>query len=132
MECGVDITKIERFVKHIEDKNFLNKYYSKEEQEYISKKQNKAETLAGIFCAKEALLKALGMGIGAGLDLKDISVLHNTDNKPKIDITAKVFYYLEQKNCNNISISISHDGEYAIAFCVINWHKLIFVLQLCI
>lgn len=120
MECGVDIAKVERFKKHIEDESFLNKYYSKEEQEYISKKQNKAETLAGIFCAKEALLKALGIGIGGGLDLKDISILHNNFGKPVVDVTAKVFYYLQQKNCNDISISISHDGEYSIAFCVIS------------
>lgn len=120
MECGVDIVKIERFKKHIENKSFLNKYYSKEEQEYVSKKQNKTETLAGIFCAKESLLKALGIGIGAGLDLKDISVLHNKENKPVIDMTAKVFFYLQQKNCSEISVSISHDDEYAVAFCVIS------------
>ena len=119
MKCGVDIVKIERFEKHIDDNSFLNKYYSKQEQEYISNKQNKAETLAGIFCAKEAFLKALGIGIGAGLDLKDISIVHK-NNRPEIDMTAKVFYYLEQKNCNQISVSISHDGEYAIAFCVIS------------
>ena len=120
MESGVDIVKIDRFEKHIDDLKFLNKNFSSAEQEYISKKQNKKETLAGLFCAKEALLKALGLGIGAGLDLRDISILHNEQGRPVVDITAKVFYYLNAKNCNQISISISHDGEYAVAFCVIS------------
>ena len=119
MESGVDIVKIDRFEKHIDDLKFLSKYFSPAEQEYISKKQNKKETLAGLFCAKEAVLKALGIGIGSGLDLRDISILHNDQGRPVVDVSAKLFYYLNAKNCNEVSISISHDGEYAVAFCVI-------------
>lgn len=120
MQCGVDIVKIDRFEKSAKDENFLKKYFSNEEQKYIEQKQNPKQTIAGIFCAKEAVLKAFGIGIGAGLNLSEISILHDSLGMPYVDVTAKIFYYLNQKNCNEISVSISHDGDYAVAFCVIN------------
>lgn len=120
MENGVDIAKIDRFEKEIDNPAFLNKYFTKNEIEYISKKSKKAQTLAGLFCAKEAILKAFGMGIGREISLRDISILHDDFGKPYVEINSKLNYYLMKKNSQQICVSISHDGEYAIAFCVIN------------
>ncbi len=120
MECGVDIAKIFRFEKDVENELFLNKFFTNNEIEYIKKKLKKVETLAGMFCAKEAILKAFGIGIGNQIELKDISICHDGFGKPYVEITPKINYYLMQKNAQHISISISHDGEYAIAFCVID------------
>ncbi len=120
MQTGVDIIKISRFEKLMQDDKFLNKYYSKIETEYINKKSNKIETIAGLYAAKEAVLKALGIGIGRGLDLKEIAINHDDNGAPFVEVDAKMQYYLNAKGCSNISVSISHDGEYAISFCVIN------------
>ena len=121
MQTGVDIVKIDRFKKIMQDDKFLNKYFSKIETEYINKKSNKNQTVAGLYAAKEAVLKALGIGIGMGLDLKEIVINHDDNGAPFVEIDAKMQYYLNTKGCSNISISISHDREYAISFCVINW-----------
>ena len=120
MECGVDIAKISRFEKDAESQLFLNKFFTKSEIEYIQKKIKKTETLAGMFCAKEAVLKAFGVGLSGGIALKDISILHGDLGNPYIEITPKINYYLMQKNAQSISVSVSHDGDYAIGFCVIN------------
>lgn len=118
MQTGVDIAKVDRFNDLLNNDSFKNKYFSKQEIEYINKK-NKAETMAGIFCAKEAFLKALGIGIGAGLDLKNIIVLHNSEGMPYFEIGAELNYYLNKKGYGSASVSISHDGDYAVAFCLI-------------
>lgn len=118
MEVGVDIVKVDRFEKLLENDSFKNKYFNKQEIEYISNKNN-AQTMAGIYASKEALLKALGMGIGAGLNLKDIIVLHNANGKPYFDINATLNYYLNKNGASSVSLSISHDGEYVVAFCTI-------------
>ena len=60
-----------------------------------------------------------GIGIGAGLKLAEISICHDAFGKPFVEITPQIQYYLGLKNCSQISVSISHDGEYAIAVCVI-------------
>ena len=119
MQCGVDISKVDRFEKFFEDEKFLKKYFTLNEIEYAFSKQNKAQTLAGIYSAKEAFLKAIGIGIGAGLDLIDINITHSKSKKPQIEITPKVQYYLSSVGAGDVDISISHDGEYAVAFCVV-------------
>ena len=120
MECGVDIAKIERFVTDVENQKFLNKFFNQVEIEYINSKSNKAQTLAGLFCAKEAFLKALGIGIGRELALKEICIIHDNLGSPQIELTPKTNYFLSKNNAQNVSISISHDGDYAVAFCVIS------------
>ena len=119
METGVDIVKISRLEKYQNDKKFLKKYFSGVEIDYISKKSNSLETMAGIYAAKEAVLKAFGIGIGAGVQLKELSINHTQTNKPFVEVDAKIQYYLNSLGCSEISISIAHDCDYAIAFCVI-------------
>ena len=119
MEVGVDIVEIARIEKMQKQAEFLKKYFSLQEIEYINKKGCKAQTIAGLYACKEAVLKALGVGIGAGIRLNEISILHEANGRPYIEITPQLNYYLNLKNCNNIAVSISHDGGYAVAFCTI-------------
>ena len=118
MECGIDIVKIDRMESLSKTQSFLDKYFTKEEREYIASKNSAAQTVAGLYACKEAVLKAFGLGIGGGIDLKDINILHR-NGKPKVEITAKINYYLVGQSCTEIAVSISHDGEYATAICVI-------------
>ena len=118
MECGIDVVKISRFEKNLENDLFLEKYFSKQEIEYINSKNSKTETIAGLFACKEAFLKALGIGIGGGIDLKEIDIYHE-NGKPKIQVTPKIDYYLTNLSCSQVSVSISHDGDIATAICVI-------------
>ena len=126
---GVDIVKIERIISLVQkDKN--NKVFSKQELEYASEKVGKKsaiqtqhkmyESLAGMFAAKEAFLKAMGEGIGGELALGDIEIVHNNIGKPSIERTEKIEQILKGNDFGNIDLSISHDGEYAIAVVQIN------------
>ena len=116
---GCDITKIERFEKFVCDEKFLNKYFSFNEQEYISKKQNKVQTLAGLYACKEAVLKAFQIGIGNGVALNDVEISHNEFGAPVIVLSKKLKELLEKHKKQTINISISHDGEYAFAVCMV-------------
>ena len=118
MECGIDVVKITRMEKLSQNPLFFEKYFTDEEVEYIQSKSNKIETFAGLFACKEALLKALGLGIGNGIDLKDINIKHN-NSKPQVEVSAKIDYYLSKVGCSQISVSISHDGDIAIAMCIL-------------
>lgn len=63
--------------------------------------------LAGIFAAKEAAVKALGMRAG---DWQAIEVLKNADGRPELHVLRE-----DAVLCD---VSISHDGEYAFAVAV--------------
>ena len=107
---GIDLVKIDRFKNLITNKTFLINNFNNNEIEYINK-HNSLSTIAGLYASKEAMLKALKKGIN-NYSLKDIEIIHDSNNCPSIILHNE----LERDfNINNISLSISHDGDYAIA-----------------
>ena len=99
--------------------SFLAKYFAEPEREYISKKNNAAQTIAGLYAAKEAVLKAFGAGIGGGINLNQVEIFHNINGEPYLNKNSTIVDALKKLGYANASISISHDGEYAVAFCII-------------
>jgi len=97
---GVDIVKISR-IKNIDA--LKRKILSKEELSLFLSSLRKKEFIAGRFAAKEAFLKANHKGLG-DIPLNEIEVLYNKDNSPFIRYKKKKY-----------DVSISHDGDYAIA-----------------
>ncbi len=114
---GCDIAQISRFNSLVDSDSFLKKYFTKSELEYIGSKKNKAQTLAGLYACKEAILKALKMGIGGQIRLTNLEILHEKNGAPMLNFTPELNYYLSSINCTQIDISISHDGDYAYAVC---------------
>ena len=120
MLVGIDVVKVERFDKHIAEDSFLNKYFSDYESNYIFTRPNPRETLAGLYAAKEAFLKALGLGIGGGIDLKHIEINHEKSGRPFVKIVDKnALVKFEEFNVKNIDLSISHTDNLSTAICIL-------------
>lgn len=99
---GTDIIEIARVRKAVSKEHFVNRVFTEKEIEYARSKGDFAQTFAGIFCAKESIIKAWG----CGFPFQEIEILHDENGKP---------YCKDQK----IFISISHCKEYATAMAVI-------------
>ncbi|MCR5207574.1 MAG: holo-ACP synthase [Eubacterium sp.] len=102
MRIGTDIIRIHRVERACENEHFRERVYTPAELEYCKS----AQSFAGIYAAKEAYLKALGVGIERRLNTIEID--HDELGKPFI------------KGVENCDLSISHDGDTAIA-TVIMW-----------
>ena len=81
------------------------------------------------FAAKEAFSKALGTGISKGINFNQIIVLNEKNGNPFIKLinnTKKnVEKKLKKKNYK-ISLSLTDEAEYAVAFVTISiWKKKI-------
>ncbi len=116
---GVDLVNIERFEKFYKKfgKKALLRYLNPDE---IELSKQRVETLSGFYAAKEAVSKALGCGIGKELGFHDI-VLHKTkDNAPYFTLPKKI---IKRYNINNLSLSITHEKEYAVAVAFIEADK---------
>ena len=115
MGTGIDILKISRVKKLVENEKFLSKIFSQKEIEYFKTRNFNISTVAGNFCAKEAFSKAIGTGI-LGFSHKDIEILHKESGAPYI----KLYNSAQEIFGNgNIHLSLSHSREYATAVVVI-------------
>lgn len=120
MLVGIDLLDVVRMEKLVQNEHFLDKYFTEYEINYVQKTNRQTQSLAGIFAAKEAFLKALGIGIGGGIDLNDIEVTHDSNGKPHLDVVSKKSkIMLKTMSVEEIAISISHANEVATAICII-------------
>jgi holo-[acyl-carrier protein] synthase len=107
---GIDLIKIDRMkrlIEHFGDRG-LHKFLSDDEITLIKTPRN----AAGFWAAKEACAKALGCGIGAECGFHDIILSKTPKGAPHITLSSKVRDYF---GITDISVSITHDGDYAIA-----------------
>lgn len=115
---GCDICAISRMEKIMNDTRFLERYFTEYERQYIGARKNAAPTAAGIFAAKEALVKALGTGFGP-LGPQDVSVRHDGQGAPFYEMNEKTLTALHGAGACRAMLSVSHDGDSAMAVAVI-------------
>ena len=129
VRCVMDIAQISRFVKILEDSNtaFINKCFTEGEISYCDSSRDlnkKAERYAARFAAKEAVGKALGSGLmSEGVGMHDIEVVKDAKGAPKFILTGGALAHAEELGMTSVSISLSHDGGIAGAYCVMLTEK---------
>ena len=107
---GIDIIKISRMQKMIErfEKKALQKFLHVEEIRLVKN----AKTAAGFWAAKEAFSKAIGTGIGAQCNFHDMKIYKTPQGAPQLALSQKI---IENFAIEEVALSITHDGEYAIS-----------------
>ena len=129
VRCGIDIVDISRFEKIVKDDNtsFIKKCFTEDEISYCESSANpakKAERYAARFAAKEAVGKALGTGLmSEGVGIHDIEVYKDERGTPKIRLSGGALNHAEELGMSSISISLTHDGGIAGAYCVMMSEK---------
>jgi holo-[acyl-carrier protein] synthase len=111
---GIDLIKtsrMNRLVERFGDKA-LQKFLSKEEMLLVKN----YKTASGFWAVKEAVSKALGVGIGSQCSFYDIKISKTLNGAPKINFSKEL---IDNFKITDSSVSITHDGEYAIAVVAI-------------
>lgn len=116
LATGVDLIEIARIEEVISrhGKHYLERIYTPAELEYCGKR---AESLAGRFAAKEAVVKALGCGIG-DVTWKEIEILGDEQNAPILTLTGTAKQKATELGLLHWSVSISHSQSHSVAFAV--------------
>lgn len=114
---GVDIASIERMKLAINrsGEKFLNLVYSKKEQDYCEQAEKKYERYSACWAAKEAAVKALGTGFRYSISFKDIELISGDGSRPTLHLSGKFLEIMKEKKVNHSQVSISHEGESAVA-----------------
>lgn len=111
---GVDIIEVGRVKKAISrwGSRFLHRIYTHGELELY---HNQPSSLAARFAGKEAVIKALGTAKDRGFRWKDIEILSEPSGKPLVRLHGKAKRQSRKLGLSDISISLSHSRDYAIA-----------------
>ena len=112
---GIDLVKITRI------KNLIEKFGEKSLKRFLSQSEiaickNNIQRIAGFWATKEAISKALKVGIGRDFSFHDVEIIKAENGRPIPKFSKKI---IDKFDIKDASISITHDGDYAIAVAVV-------------
>ena len=117
---GTDIIKVNRIEKMVaKGRKNLETIFTEREMDYCESKTRRSEHYAARFAAKEAVLKALGIGWRDGFAFPEIEILNDNLGKPTVILHGKVKNFFQKQKLKQITISLSHAKENAIAVAIL-------------
>lgn len=121
LAVGVDILQIARVAEAIEryGQRFLTRVFTPAEIAYAA---GRVSALAARFAAKEAVGKALGVGMRTlaqqGIGWLEAEVINDAHGKPRVHLHGSAAARAAQLGLTHWEISLAHEREYAVAFVV--------------
>ena len=115
--AGVDIAEVPRLERAIAryGARFLERVFTPLEIEYCDRHKNRFERYAARFAAKEAGMKALGVGWRGGIRWRDLEVVNLRDGKPTLRLHGEAARIAEKHKVRNVSLSLTHTQRQALA-----------------
>lgn len=122
---GIDVEEIFDWKGRLSNEYFLKDNYSEQELAYCQKSLNPTASLAGLWCAKEAVLKSMSsfkpeeeIVREFGQNLNEVEVLHSVVGCPIVKLKGKLEQRRQDRGIREIKISISHSDQFASAIAL--------------
>jgi holo-[acyl-carrier protein] synthase len=118
---GIDLVKIKRIAEAQRrwGERFHNKAFTSGEIQYCLRKRDPAPNFAARFAAKEALVKALGIGLRRGVHLRDVEVQRGPLGKPVLKLHGRALEICTQEGITRVFLSLTHDQDFSAAVVVL-------------
>ncbi len=116
---GADVVDVGRLERSVRRAGFVSEVFSEDERRYCEAQARPSQHYAARFAAKEAFLKALGLGVLTGVELRDIEVVRDADGRPGLQLGPSAMSALRRAGGGHPLLSLSHDGPCALAFVVV-------------
>jgi holo-[acyl-carrier protein] synthase len=118
---GIDLVQISRMRRAITRwaDRFLERILSSNERAYCQARRDAAPHIAARFAAKEAGLKALGLG-WRGVRWTDLEVVNAPSGQPSLRLFGRPAQRMAELGGQALLVSLTHDGDYAAAHVVIS------------
>lgn len=121
LSVGVDVVELERVQRAVDrfGDRFLARVYTAEELFYA---RRRVPELAARFAAKEAVSKALGVGMrqlsAQGIGWHEVEVLSDPRGKPVLRLSGRARELADELGLSEWAVSLSHERDRALAFVV--------------
>lgn len=112
---GIDSVDIERFRKVSQRRpSFLDRVFSLRELATMTKRKDPIPGLAARFCAKEATMKAFGVGLGA-FDMAEVEVVTLASGAPYLELSGRAAELATDLGVRQMNVSLTHTKALASA-----------------
>lgn len=125
---GVDLCSISAIVRLLEDEKLQGSFaahtFTPREIAAAANRPDPAAYYASRFAAKEAVFKAVApLTKEKGFDLRLVEVLNAPDGSPYVSMTDALTPILQSAGIGRLHISLTDEGDYALAFVVAEKRK---------
>jgi holo-[acyl-carrier protein] synthase len=112
----VDVGRVERLLAA--GPGLATTLFTARELAYSGGRRRRTEHLAARFAAKEAVLKAIGTGLGPRMSWTDIEIVNDVFGCPHVTLAGEVAAAARRNGLGQIAVSMSHSGGVAVAQAV--------------
>ncbi len=118
---GLDLCEVRRIERELSaGERFLARYYTEAERAYLAERGAvRAQSAAAMFAAKEAFLKALGVGLSGGAALSEIEIAHDALGAPYYRPTGGALRLMRERGAARALLSLTHEAGVAAAVCIL-------------
>ncbi len=115
---GVDVVDLERFRMVITRRpRLVERVFTEAEQAYARRFKDPTARLAARFAAREAVMKTMGVGIGA-CALREIEVVRGERGAPGVSVHGRAAELATERGVEGWHLSLTHSDIVAVAFAV--------------
>jgi holo-[acyl-carrier protein] synthase len=115
---GIDVVDIERFRRSLErTPSMRERLFTPIELDYVAPQADPVPSLAARFAAREAVMKSLGLGLGA-FGFHDVWVERAASGAPSLAVTARAAELARAAGVTRWHLSLTHSDLVAVAYVV--------------
>jgi len=117
---GIDTVEVERFRRLLDRRpEVAERIFTDQERSFLSARLDPVPGLAARFAAKEAAMKALGVGLG-GLRFAEVEVVGDTRGAPHLEVSGLAASRADELGVRSWFVSLTHTDSLAAAVVVAN------------
>jgi len=115
---GVDAVDVVRFREVLARRpGIVGRLFTDTERAYAARSADPGPRLAARFAAKEAVLKALGVGVGAA-GFRDVEVVRGQGGEPGLVLSGRAAALSARRGVHRWHVSLTHTDTVAVASVV--------------
>ncbi len=112
---GTDLVEVARFRLAMERRAALpERLFSDAEREYAFRQHDPSKSLAARFGAKEAVMKAMGVGLWK-FKFRDVEVVRARSGAPSVSLTGRAAEMADERGIVGWHLSLTHTETTAMA-----------------
>ncbi|HYC77900.1 MAG TPA: holo-ACP synthase [Planctomycetota bacterium] len=117
LALGLDVVHVPRFAAVLRRRGarFVARVFTERERAWCESRPRPAESFAARFAAKEAVLKALGVGWAKGLEFRDVEVRRAASGAPSVTLHGGAARAAKAAGVESWLLTLTHAADVAVA-----------------